>query len=113
MRNFLADYQWVQLQQSALCLLVVGVGALVAVGAAITFVLSFFAAGAEHQERLQTVAKVFRELPVVATVSYVCLMQARKYRGARNRERLRRWFYRAPGVIVTAWVLYLLLGLTS
>ena len=79
MRGFLTNYQLMQLQQATLCVLVVGVfyayarivrkrawppvvgvGALVAVGGAITFILSFFAAGLGDHERLQIVAKVLR-----------------------------------------------------
>jgi hypothetical protein len=129
-RGVLTNYQVLQIHEAILCLLVlvvfytyarfvrkkawppvVGVGALVAVGGAITFVLSFFAAGFDDQARLQTFVKVLRELPVVAIVSYVCLMQARKYRGARNREQIRRWFARAPYVVGGAWVLYLLMAI--
>lgn len=126
----MSGYQDLQLVQAGLCLAallvlcsytimvrederppIVWFGVIVAGIASLTFGAVFLITH-EHlgaERRLEMMTRLLREVPAVFIVGYACLVQVRRYRGARNRRLLRKWFERAPillsGALFSASVL--------
>jgi hypothetical protein len=91
----------------------VAFGALVLVGRACGFALNYFAAEGGVPPVLQVVHYHLRSLPIVVLTIYVCLMQARRYRAARNNDFIRALFLRVPYVYGGGFVLMFVWDLIS
>ena len=128
----MSDYQILQLLQAGLCATalfllcgyavlvrgeerppIVWFGVMVAGSAALAFGAVFLVTWedpSEGEQRLEMATRLLREVPAVLIVGYGCLVQIRRYRGARNRRVLRRWFEKAPFVLSGGLLLAGVLG---
>lgn len=77
---------------------------LVGIMGASFFVVSALAADEDLPRVYQVAIKLLRDLPVVVIVSYICLLQAKRYSLVSNKPRLRRWFRRGPYVVVALYI---------
>ena len=72
---------------------------MMAVSAALAFGAVFLVSWVNlpwDESRLEMATRLLREVPAVSIVGYGCLVQVRRYRGARNRRAVRGWFEQSP-----------------
>lgn len=80
----------------------VAFGAMILLARAVGYALGYVGSEVTPPRLMQVLIEYVRLAPPAVLIVYVCSLQARRYRVARNNDLLRWWFQRAPYVIGAA-----------